>query len=360
MEDLDIIDTPGVIEGENARRDYDFAEVSKWFAQHSDMIVLMFDIHKVEISNEFKTIIQAVKGQPRKLRFVLNKVDSVTSQELLRVHGSLLWYLGKVFDTPEIPRVYVGSFWDKPYKKQKLDFTSLFDKERDELMQDIRSVPLQSPIQKIDELMRRVRLAKAHAYILSELRSSMPALFFKDRKKKELINNLDYIFKSVQVKYNVNEADLPDIMEYRRRLLYWDFNKFPLLDKKLIAAAEKAEASEFTQLMNLLPPEVFAEKTPFDQEASLEKRWKALDISPKERAKYLKAFELFQPRNGLVPATEIREFWSQSKLPTETLSRIWTLCSHNSKNSLNKIEFVSGMGLIKMASCGKALPPTLV
>lgn len=29
-----------------------------------------------------------------------------------------MWSLGKVINTPEVMRVYIGSFWDKPYKNK--------------------------------------------------------------------------------------------------------------------------------------------------------------------------------------------------------------------------------------------------
>lgn len=29
-----------------------------------------------------------------------------------------MWSMGKVFDNPEVVRVYLGSFWDKPLKHQ--------------------------------------------------------------------------------------------------------------------------------------------------------------------------------------------------------------------------------------------------
>lgn len=34
----------------------------------------------------------------------------------LQVYGALMWSMGKVFDTPEVIRVYIGSFWEKPLK----------------------------------------------------------------------------------------------------------------------------------------------------------------------------------------------------------------------------------------------------
>lgn len=32
----------------------------------------------------------------------------------MRVYGALMWSLGKVINTPEVVRVYLGSFWAKP------------------------------------------------------------------------------------------------------------------------------------------------------------------------------------------------------------------------------------------------------
>lgn len=32
----------------------------------------------------------------------------------MRVYGALMWSLGKVFNSPEVVRVYIGSFWDQP------------------------------------------------------------------------------------------------------------------------------------------------------------------------------------------------------------------------------------------------------
>lgn len=32
----------------------------------------------------------------------------------MRVYGALMWSLGKVMQTPEVCRVYIGSFWEAP------------------------------------------------------------------------------------------------------------------------------------------------------------------------------------------------------------------------------------------------------
>lgn len=33
-----------------------------------------------------------------------------------QVYGALMWSMGKVFDNPEVVRVYIGSFWDQPLR----------------------------------------------------------------------------------------------------------------------------------------------------------------------------------------------------------------------------------------------------
>ena len=46
-----------------------------WFAERADRIILLFDAHKLDISDEFKQAIQAIRKQEDKIRIVLNKVN---------------------------------------------------------------------------------------------------------------------------------------------------------------------------------------------------------------------------------------------------------------------------------------------
>ena len=65
-------------------RGYDFAGVLKWFAERADRIILLFDAHKLDISDEFKNAIEAIRSHDDKIRICLNKADMMTHQQLMR------------------------------------------------------------------------------------------------------------------------------------------------------------------------------------------------------------------------------------------------------------------------------------
>lgn len=84
LDEITFVDTPGVLSGEKQRtqRSYDFTGVISWFAAKCDLILLLFDPHKLDISDEFKRVISSLRGHDDKIRVVLNKADQVDTQQV--------------------------------------------------------------------------------------------------------------------------------------------------------------------------------------------------------------------------------------------------------------------------------------
>jgi hypothetical protein len=63
-------------------------------------------------------------------------------------------------------------------------------------MRDLRDLPRNSAVRKINELVKRVRICKVHAYIISHLKEQMPMMMGFQKKQKDLIENLPNVFRT--------------------------------------------------------------------------------------------------------------------------------------------------------------------
>lgn len=78
----------------------------------------------------------------------------------------------------------MGSFWEQPLKHT--ENKELIDKEMSDLLSDLRSLPRNATLRKVNELVKRARMLKVHANILSHLRDQF-GWFGKAKKQEELL-----------------------------------------------------------------------------------------------------------------------------------------------------------------------------
>ncbi|CAH0562636.1 unnamed protein product [Brassicogethes aeneus] len=380
LQNISIIDTPGILSGEKQRvdRGYDFTGVLEWFAERVDRIILLFDAHKLDISDEFRRSIEALRGHDDKIRIVLNKADMVDHQQLMRVYGALMWSLGKVLQTPEVARVYIGSFWDQPLRYDVN--RRLFEDEEQDLFKDLQSLPRNAALRKLNDLIKRARLAKVHSYIIAELRKEMPSVFGKDSKKKDLIKNLGAIYEKIQKEHQISPGDFPDIKKMQDVLANLDFTKFNAIKPKLLEVVERMLSEDISKLMEQIPLEddstnSTTQKLKGGAFVSIEdnaspfgyKRGEGIDagageldwIVSRDKEKYMSIFSSLNPVDGKVTGMTAKLEMVKSKLPNTVLSKIWKLADVDKDGMLDEDEFALAMHLINIKIDGNDIPSEL-
>eukprot|EP00041_Stephanoeca_diplocostata_P035330 m.1241529 g.1241529 ORF g.1241529 m.1241529 type:complete len:557 (-) comp24680_c0_seq1:1954-3624(-) len=386
LENLTFIDTPGVLSGDKQRigRSYDFVKVVEWFAEKSDLILLLFDAHKLDISDEFKAAITALKDHDEKIRVVLNKADTVDTQSLMRVYGAMMWSLGKVAGTPEVKRVYISSFWDKPL--QEGSNKELFEAEREDLFKELRELPRYSAIRKINDLVKRARHVKVHALLIGYLKSKMPSFMGKATAQKKLIDGMGDVFRTVKKEYQLPTGDFPDLKKFQQQVSDMDFSKFPKLDMKLIDNMDAVLSRDVPALMAQFPSEREDEFRTMQQshmsasgadgvgittpmpagsanpfgasggaaahQAMASAEW---GITMAQQAKYTNIFKTCNPVNGLVSGEAAKSVLEKSRLPYDALGKIWNLADIDEDGYLDADEFCVAMHLCHEAMEGRSL-----
>ncbi|KAG7202414.1 hypothetical protein KM043_018729 [Ampulex compressa] len=82
-------------------------------------------------------------------------------------------------------------------------------------------------------------------------------------------------------------------------------------------------------------------------------------IKPSERAKYDQLFDSLQPANGYIPGNKVKGVLMDSKLPLDTLGKIWDLADMDQDGMLDRHEFVVAMHLVYKALEKYAIPSVL-
>ncbi|KAF8821299.1 sarcalumenin/eps15 family protein [Cardiosporidium cionae] len=374
LQGVTLIDTPGILSGsKQTSRGYEFESVVKWFAERADLILLFFDAYKLDISDEFQRCIGVLRNHESKIRILLNKADAMANRQLLRVFGALMWSLGKVVNSPEVMRVYVGSFWDQPLKNN--DNRQLFEEEANDLFSDIALLPRSSSLRKLNDFVKRMRTIKCHALLLTHLRKQIP-LFGKESKKKLLIDKLKDHYETVANENGISIGDFPPLATMQAKLTALDWNTIPKLDSKAISNLDQALSVNMPKYMNILVKDAAKEpllkqsgsivdtsSSPFFKlKGSSRAQWEMNEAlkSPIDADKYKNDFEAL-PLDGQnrVYGTAGKADLIKSRLPASVLHRIWNLADVTHDGYLDFYEYCLARHLIDVKLAGGELPTSL-
>nr|XP_020476657.1 sarcalumenin-like [Monopterus albus] len=220
LERVTIVDTPGIIENRKQQeRGYPYNEVCQWFIDRADLIFLVFDPTKLDVGGELEMLFRQMKGRESQIRLILNKADSVSTQDLMRVYGALFWSMAPLINVTEPPRVYVSSFWPQVYAVDTSQ--QLFRKEEISLLEDLSQVIENQMENKIAFIRQHGIRVRIHALLVDRyLQAYYDKLgWFSDPHEvfQDIADDPDkyYIFKSILVKTNVSKFDLPDKEAYQ-------------------------------------------------------------------------------------------------------------------------------------------------
>ena len=93
-------------------------------------------------------------------------------------------------------------------------------------------------MRKVNEMVKRIRLAIVNVCVLGHLRSKMPYLFGKERIQRKLIDDMQSVFDTVRRQYDLAEGDFPKIDEFRAALRLADFSTFPHTKREVLVSLQ--------------------------------------------------------------------------------------------------------------------------
>eukprot|EP00929_Paragymnodinium_shiwhaense_P097025 TRINITY_DN58801_c0_g1_i1.p1 TRINITY_DN58801_c0_g1~~TRINITY_DN58801_c0_g1_i1.p1 ORF type:complete len:645 (-),score=129.36 TRINITY_DN58801_c0_g1_i1:8-1942(-) len=270
LESFTFIDTPGVLSGDKQRvgRSYDFEGVIGWFAENADLVLVLFDPNKLDVSDEFRRCLEALGRSERKVRFVLNKANRLSGLDLVRVYGALMWSLSRIITTPEMVRAYVTSFsgqgedGKEPVAADKSSESSVneqhFLQEEEALLQEVSQAPLDNTTRKVNDLLRRGRKLRCHALIVNQLAKSVGFLGSR-RKLREVTGDPDRladVFEEVALDHEMPLQDFPSAVELSDKFAEIGDDTVKKVPQALLADAQSA----LTESIPLLMERVAAER----------------------------------------------------------------------------------------------------
>jgi len=172
-----------------AERGYDFLGVTKWLAEHADVILLFFDPDKPGTTGEtLECLTTSLPTSEHKLHIIMNKVDQfVHIHDFARAYGSLCWNLSKVIPRKDLPRIYtmflpLTALNDRAQASARVGASPLsvalkeLEQTREEVLRAVHSAPERRIDNLITQAHDEAALLRMHALVADEARTEYVTL----------------------------------------------------------------------------------------------------------------------------------------------------------------------------------------
>lgn len=192
-----IVDTPGMIDTpvhvqdrttlEGQGRGYDFLAVTRWFAQRSDEILLMFDPANPGTTGETLDVLtKSLTGFEHKLSIIMNKVDIFDKvTDFARTYGTICWNLSKVIPMKDIPRIYTtftpvllsSSSKQQSAAPAAKSAVGVPLHEMDRARREVLEVVLKAPLRRLDNLITELEEASKRVLLSGQVSTKLSRKF---------------------------------------------------------------------------------------------------------------------------------------------------------------------------------------
>ena len=280
-----------------------------------------------DISNSTRRFLSKSRQFHDKLKLiVLGSYNSST------VVSQLMWSLAKSIHLPEMPQTY---------------FVDQEESERVKLYSDLTRIPVGFAFNRLKLLIREARLARAHALLMSHIKSQLPA-FNRQAKQDRIADELEDVIKTISIKTGVPQTDFPSAEFIRSTVRSFDFNRLKKIKESNLQLISEFIESDSQRLLAKFPEEEIALILPTPRR---------VEMPQPNLSEYSNIFETLNPKNGIVSGPELKEhLLSISNLPSRTLYRIWKLADEDKDGGLTLKEYSVCRELIRHVQAGKELP----
>ena len=312
---------------------------------NADLILLTFDGSQPDISEKYRRFISSLKGLISRVRLLIIQPTTGGDSSMLL---PLVWTLSKLINAPEMPSTYFI-----PSDESDTDNATLFT--------ELLSLPRRSILRRIVTLQQTAKLARAHAVLMSHLKSQLPT-FNRQAKQERLIADIESIIPVIASKYGIPKQEFPPVHLIKERLETFDFNRIKKPKEGNLNLVADFIEKDVNKILSCIPhtADDLLSTNILPSRPGTPPMVSDRLLRPPNMNDYMTDFAAMNPDKGVIGGSSVRDHLTAlSKLPSGTLYKIWKLADLDQDGKLSLKEYAICRELIGLVIAGESLPSIL-